>query len=77
MFSAADLVVVNKIDLLPYVDVRLPHLVAHCRSVNPGVRVLPLSVTSGEGMAAWREWLLTCAPSGVGRTAGVLDSPKV
>ena len=77
MFAAADLVVVNKIDLLPYVDVRLPHLVAHCRSVNPGVRVLPLSVTSGEGMAAWREWLLTCAPSGVGRTAGVLDSPKV
>ena len=77
MFSAADLVVVNKIDLLPYVDVRLPHLVAHCRSVNPGVRVLPLSVTSGEGMAAWREWLLTCAPSGAGRTAGVLDSPKV
>jgi hydrogenase nickel incorporation protein HypB len=77
MFAAADLVVVNKIDLLPYVDVRLPHLVAHCRSVNPGVRVLPLSVTSGEGMAAWREWLLTCAPSGAGRTAGVLDSPKV
>jgi hydrogenase nickel incorporation protein HypB len=77
MFSAADLVVVNKIDLLPYVDVRLEHLIAHCRSVNPGVRVLPLSVTSGEGMAAWREWLLTCAPSGAGRTAGVLDSPKV
>ena len=77
MFAAADLVVVNKIDLLPYVDVRLPHLVAHCRSVNPSVRVLPLSVTSGEGMAAWREWLLTCAPSGAGRTAGVLDSPKV
>jgi hydrogenase nickel incorporation protein HypB len=77
MFSAADLVVVNKIDLLPYVDVRLEHLIAHCRSVNPGVRVLPLSVTSGEGVAAWREWLLTCAPSGAGRTAGVLDSPKV
>jgi hydrogenase nickel incorporation protein HypB len=77
MFAAADLVVVNKIDLLPYVDVRLEHLVAHCRSVNPGVRVLPLSVTSGEGMAAWREWLLTCAPAGDGRVAGVLDSPKV
>jgi hydrogenase nickel incorporation protein HypB len=77
MFSAADLVVVNKIDLLPYVDVRLEHLVAHCRSVNAGVRVLPLSVTSGEGMAAWREWLLTCAPAGAGRAAGVLDSPEV
>jgi hydrogenase nickel incorporation protein HypB len=77
MFSAADLVVVNKIDLLPYVDVRLEHLIAHCRSVRPGVPVLPLSVTTGEGMAAWREWLLTCAPVRDGRLAGVLDSPKV
>jgi hydrogenase nickel incorporation protein HypB len=59
MFSIADVVVVNKIDLLPYVDVRLEHLEGHCRSVNPGVRVLPLSVTTGEGMAAWRDWLLT------------------
>jgi hydrogenase nickel incorporation protein HypB len=77
MFAAADLVVVNKIDLLPYVDVRLEHLIAHCRSVRPGVPVLPLSVTTGEGMAAWREWLLTCAPVRDGRPAGVLDSPKV
>jgi hydrogenase nickel incorporation protein HypB len=62
MFSVADVVVVNKIDLLPYVDVRLEQLIGHCRSVNPGVRVLPLSVTTGEGMAAWRNWLLTCTP---------------
>ena len=41
MFAVADLVVINKIDLLPYVDVRLEHLVAHCRSVNPGVRGPP------------------------------------
>ena len=62
MFSVADLVVINKIDLLPHVDVDLERLVAHCRSVNPGVRVLPLSVTTGEGMAAWCDWLLTCEP---------------
>jgi hydrogenase nickel incorporation protein HypB len=62
MFSVADVVVINKIDLLPYVDVRLEHLVAHCRSVNAGVRVLPLSVTTGEGMEAWGDWLLTCEP---------------
>jgi hydrogenase nickel incorporation protein HypB len=65
MFSVADLVVINKIDLLPYVDVRLGHLVAHCRSVNPDVRVLPLSVTTGEGMAAWCDWLLTSTPTAV------------
>jgi hydrogenase nickel incorporation protein HypB len=62
MFSVADLVLINKIDLLPYVDVQLPRLVAHCRAVRPGVRVLPLSVTTGEGMAAWCDWLLTCDP---------------
>src|SRR5215212_5796430 len=62
MFSVADLVVINKIDLLPYVDVQLPQLVAHCRAVNPGVLVLPLSVTTGEGLGAWCDWLLTCEP---------------
>ena len=36
MFAAADVVVINKIDLLPYVDVRLrPASSAHCRAVNP------------------------------------------
>ncbi|WP_222263298.1 hydrogenase nickel incorporation protein HypB [Modestobacter marinus] len=58
MFALADLVVVNKVDLLPYVDVRLDRLAEHCRSVNPGVRVLPLSVTTGEGMQPWRDWLV-------------------
>jgi hydrogenase nickel incorporation protein HypB len=62
MFSVADVVVINKIDLLPYVDVRLDRLVSHCRSVNADALVLPLSVTTGEGTAAWGEWLLTCEP---------------
>ena len=63
MFAVADVVVINKIDLLPYVDVRLERLVAHCRSVNPGVRTLPLSVTTGEGMGAWCDWLRTARPA--------------
>jgi hydrogenase nickel incorporation protein HypB len=62
MFAVADVVVINKIDLLPYVDVRLDRLTGHCREVNAGVRVLPLSVTTGEGIAAWCEWLLTSEP---------------
>jgi hydrogenase nickel incorporation protein HypB len=65
MFAVADVVVINKIDLLPYVDVRLEQLTAHCRSVNPGVRVLPLSVTTGEGIGAWCDWLLTAEPVSV------------
>jgi hydrogenase nickel incorporation protein HypB len=63
MFSVADVVVINKVDLLPYVDVRLEQLTEHCRAVNSGVRVLPLSVTTGEGMAAWCDWLLTSEPA--------------
>jgi hydrogenase nickel incorporation protein HypB len=63
MFSVADLVLINKIDLLPYVDVQLERLAAHCGSVNPGVRVLPLSVTTGEGMRAWCDWLRASEPA--------------
>jgi hydrogenase nickel incorporation protein HypB len=62
MFAVADLVVINKIDLLPYVDVRLDRLVEHCRTVNADVQVLPMSVTSGEGMQAWCHWLRTSEP---------------
>jgi hydrogenase nickel incorporation protein HypB len=65
MFSVADLVVINKIDLLPYVDVELDRLAAHCRSVQPDVGVIPLSVTTGQGMSAWCDWLLTSAPAAV------------
>ncbi len=62
MFALADLVVINKIDLLPHVDVRLDRLTEHCRAINPGVGVLPLSVTTGEGMQAWRDWLMAGGP---------------
>ena len=70
MFAVADVVVINKIDLLPYVDVRLEQLTQHCRSVNPDVRVLPLSVTTGDGMGAWCDWLVTSTPSVVHRSHG-------
>jgi len=74
MFSVADVVVINKIDLLPYVDVRLDSLAAHCRAVNAGVEVLPLSVTTGEGMAAWRDWLLTRQPADAAPARAPVDS---
>jgi hydrogenase nickel incorporation protein HypB len=63
MFSVADLVVINKIDLLPYLDVELDRLVAHCLSVNPRTGILPLSVTTGQGMDAWCSWLAMGATS--------------
>lgn len=57
MFAAADLVVVNKTDLLPYVDLDLDRLVAQARELSPGVGVLPMSVRTGEGLDAWYGWL--------------------
>jgi hydrogenase nickel incorporation protein HypB len=64
MFAVADLVLINKTDLLPHVDVQLDELVGHCRAVNPDALVLPLSVTTGEGMRAWCDWLRGSEPPG-------------
>ena len=66
MFAAADLVVVNKTDLLPYVDFDVAALTDRARSVKPGVEVLPLSVRTGERFDGWLAWL-----SGLGVEEGV------
>jgi hydrogenase nickel incorporation protein HypB len=57
MFRAADLVVVNKTDLLPYVDFDVDSFAERARSLNPGVTVLPLSVRTGDGTDHWYTWL--------------------
>ncbi|REG01391.1 hydrogenase nickel incorporation protein HypB [Asanoa ferruginea] len=57
MFAAADLVVVNKLDLLPYVDFDLELCVKHARSVNPDLTLLTLSATTGEGLDTWLNWV--------------------
>ncbi len=53
MFRAADLVLLNKIDLLPYVDFSLERFLGDVSKVNPGVEVLQVSATKGDGMQAW------------------------
>lgn len=63
MFAAADLVVVNKTDLLPYVDFDVDRLASDARKLHPEVQVLPLSAKTGHGLDAWRDWL-TCATAG-------------
>jgi len=57
MFAAADLVVVNKTDLLPYVDFDVERCRSYARSVNPGVRMIALSATTGDGVGAWYDWI--------------------
>ena len=57
MFGAADLVVVNKMDLLPYVDFDVAMCEKYARSINPGLELLTLSATTGEGVDRWYEWV--------------------
>ncbi len=59
MFAAADLVVVNKTDLLPYVDFDTDRLIGDARRINPDVEVLPLSAATGDNLDAWLSWLHT------------------
>ncbi len=57
MFAASDLCIINKIDLLPYVDFDVDACEAHARAVNPNLEFLRVSATTGEGMDAWYGWL--------------------
>ena len=57
MFRAADLMIVSKIDLTPYVRFDAEACEARAREVNPAIRSIRLSAQTGEGMAAWYDWL--------------------
>ena len=57
MFHAADLMLLNKIDLLPYLDFDVEQCIGYARRVNPDIQVLKVSARSGEGLEAWYAWL--------------------
>ena len=57
MFRASSLMILNKIDLLPYVDFDVDRCVDYARSVNSGIEVLQVSATSGKGLDEWYAWL--------------------
>ena len=57
MFAAADLVVLGKTDLLPHVDFDPDRALEYARRVNPAIDEIRLSARSGEGMAAWLDWI--------------------
>jgi hydrogenase nickel incorporation protein HypB len=57
MFRTADLMLVNKIDLLPYVDFDIERCVGYARRARPGMAVLEVSATRGDGLANWYAWL--------------------
>ena len=57
MFRSCELVVVNKMDLLPHLDFDLDGFVGNLRKVNPAADVLFVSARTGEGVDAWCDWL--------------------
>jgi hydrogenase nickel incorporation protein HypB len=61
MFRACELVLVNKIDLLPHLDFDVEKFLHHLDAVHPGVPRLLVSGRTGEGVEEWRDWLVRSA----------------
>src|SRR5215217_7977500 len=68
MFRACELVLINKIDLLPHLEFDLDRFLANLQAVNPDADHLLVSARTGEGVDAFREWL-TAVPARVGAAA--------
>jgi hydrogenase nickel incorporation protein HypB len=57
MFRACELVVINKVDLLPHVDFDMDRFLHHLGAVHPGVETMQVSARTGEGVEEFRSWL--------------------
>lgn len=57
MFHTADICIINKIDLLPYVDIDIEQLKNYALQVNPNLEFFEVSATKGQGMEEWYKWL--------------------
>jgi len=58
MFHAADLMLINKIDLLPYVDFDIERCIQYAKQVNPNIKVIQLTATKINSFKEWKEWLM-------------------
>jgi len=57
MFTISSVVLINKIDVLPYFDFSIEAVRARVAKLNPDAKVIPISARTGEGMDEWAEWL--------------------
>jgi hydrogenase nickel incorporation protein HypB len=57
MFRSADLMILNKVDLLPHLDFDVDRALSYARQVNPTIEVVQLSARSGEGLEDWYGWI--------------------
>jgi hydrogenase nickel incorporation protein HypB len=74
MFRAATLMLMNKCDLLPYLSFKVDAAIEFARRVNPGIEVIEVSATSGQGMDAWLAWIERGASSARAQRQETVDS---
>lgn len=58
MFSVCDVLLINKIDVLPHFDFSLELCIDRVRKLNPNITVIPISAKTGEGIDAWGTWIV-------------------
>ena len=59
MFSVVDVLLINKIDVLPYFDFDIEACKKYVKRLNPNMKIIPISARTGEGVAEWADWLRT------------------
>lgn len=74
MFAAADLMILNKCDLLPHLAFDVDLCVANARRVNPSIEVVRLSAITGEGLAGWLAWVRDGARAAREARAAMVDA---
>ena len=57
MFSVCQVLLINKIDVLPYFDFNMEECIKRAKQQNPDITVIPICAKTGEGIDSWAEWL--------------------
>ena len=76
MFRAATLMLLNKCDLLPYLSFKVDAAIEFARRVNPGIEVIQVSATTGQGMDEWLKWLEVGARDTATKKLATVDALK-
>ncbi|MFN3225483.1 MAG: hydrogenase nickel incorporation protein HypB [Hyphomicrobiales bacterium] len=77
MFAASDLMLLNKVDLLPHLDFDVDAAIANAKKINPRIRVLQVSARSGEGMDDWYAFLRAALQlAGIGHNATAIQAAE-
>ena len=74
MFRAASLMLMNKCDLLPYLSFNIDAAIEFARRVNPGIEVIQVSASTGQGMDQWLAWIARGAEQAVARKLATVDA---